>query len=52
MTDDAREVAGKTKDDCLTAAGGIAAAALAAAVLVAVEAAAPAVGICWLNYTL
>ena len=47
MTDDAREVAGKTKDDCLTAAGGIAAAALAAAV--AVEAAALEVGTCWIK---
>ena len=34
MTDDAGEVAGKTKDDTRTAAGGIAAAALAGAVAV------------------
>ena len=46
MTDDAGEVAGKTKDDSLTAAGGIAAAALAAVV---VEAAALEVGTCWIK---
>ena len=47
MTDDAGEVADKTKDDSLTAAGGIASAALAAAV--AVEAAALEVGTYWIK---
>ena len=44
MTDDAGEVAGKTKDDSLTAAGGIAAAAIAA------DAAALEVGTCWIQW--